>query len=223
MTVLAEPQHSAAFIVSLASGNRSLKKATILAGSGADRVLTAGQVLSKQFAGTAASAASGIGGGANTGNGTMGAVTVSSAAKAGVYKLSITEPATDAGTFRLEDPDGELVGTGTVAVAFSAGGLAFTLADGSTDFVAGDGFAITVTFTSEKYLEFDQDVADPSNIPAGILLSDTTAPDGSDVEATVVVRDAEVHQGELVWPSDITAGEQALAERQLEDLGIIVR
>lgn len=83
----------------------------------------------------------------NTGNGTMGTVTVSSGAKAGVYKLTIIEPASDAGTFEVEDPDGLVVGTGTVAVAFSAGGLAFTLADGATDFVAGDGFNITVTLT----------------------------------------------------------------------------
>lgn len=221
--VLTEPQHTAAFIVSLAAGNRSLKDATILAGSGADRVLTAGQVLSKQFAGSATSAASGIGGGANTGDGTMGAVTVGTGAKEGVYTLTITEPAVNAGTFRLEDPDGDLVATGTVAVAFSAGGLAFTLADGVTDFVAGDGFLITVTLTTEKFLAFDQDNPAPENVPAGILLADTTAPDGTDVQATVVVRDAEVHQGELVWPSDITAAEQALAENQLGGLGIVVR
>ena len=224
MSVLTELQHNAAVVVALAAGNRSLKKATILAGSGSDRVLLSGEVLSKQLAGTAASAAAGIGGGANSGDGTMGSVTVSGAAKPGVYTLTITDPATNAGTFRLEDPNGILVATGTVAVAFSAGGLAFTLADGSADFVAGDGFLITVTLTTEKFLAFDQDIAAPQNVPAGILLADTTAPDGTDVLASVIVRDAEVHQAELVWPSDITAAEQLVAEGQLEKLlGIIVR
>jgi hypothetical protein len=224
MTVLTEPQHNAAVVVALAAGNRSLKKATILAGSGSARVLLSGEVLSKQLAGTAASAAAGIGGGANTGDGTMGAVTVSGAAKPGVYALRIIELASNAGTFIVTGPDGKVVASGTVAVAFDAGGLAFTLADGSTDFAAGDGFDITVTETTTKYLAFDQDNADPENVPAGILLADTTAPDGTDVLATVIVRDAEVHQTELVWPSDITGAEQLVAEAQLETLlGIIVR
>lgn len=84
----------------------------------------------------------------NTGNGTMGAVTVSAGAKAGVYTLEIIEVAANAGTFIVIDPDGVPIGTGNVAAAFSAGGLAFTLADGATDFVAGDGFTITVTLTA---------------------------------------------------------------------------
>jgi len=84
----------------------------------------------------------------NTGNGTMGTVTVSAGAKLGVYKLTITEPGSNIGAFEVEDPDGVLAGVGDVAAAFSAGGLAFTLADGATDFVAGDGFNITVTATS---------------------------------------------------------------------------
>ena len=50
--------------------------------------------------------------------------------------------------FEVEDPDGILVGVGTVAVAFSAGGVAFTIADGATDFVAGSGFYVDVTFSA---------------------------------------------------------------------------
>lgn len=84
----------------------------------------------------------------NTGNGTMGTVTVSAGAKEGVYLLTITTAASNAGTFVVEDPDGITVGVGTVAVAFSKGGLAFTLADGATDFVVGDQFTITVTTTA---------------------------------------------------------------------------
>lgn len=80
----------------------------------------------------------------NTGNGAMGAVTVTAGTRCGVYKLKIIEPAANAGTFVVFDPDGVVVSQGTVAVAFSAGGLAFTLADGAADFVAGDGFDIEV-------------------------------------------------------------------------------
>jgi hypothetical protein len=82
----------------------------------------------------------------NTGNGAMGAITVSAAAKVGVYKLRVIEPAANAGTFIIEDPDGnEISVKGTVGSAYSGGGLAFTLADGATDFVSGDGFDITVS------------------------------------------------------------------------------
>lgn len=83
--------------------------------------------------------------GTNTGNGVMGAITVGAAARAGVYTLTVVEPAANAGAFIVEDPDGVQVGDGNVAAAFNAGGLAFTLADGATDFIAGDSFAITVS------------------------------------------------------------------------------
>ena len=44
-------------------------------------------------------------------------------AKAGVYKLVCIEPATNAGKFTVEDPDGVTVGIATVAVEFTGGGL----------------------------------------------------------------------------------------------------
>lgn len=91
---------------------------------------------------TAAAAALGT----NTGNGTFGAITVDdSVARAGVYTLTIIEPGANVGTFVVEDPDGVQIGDGVVASAFNAGGLAFTLTDGATDFAAGDTFRITVS------------------------------------------------------------------------------
>lgn len=84
----------------------------------------------------------------NTGNGTMGPVTLGAGAKAGVYRVVIVEPGANAGAFLLEDPDGLIVGRGTVAVAFT-GPVNFTLTDGATDFVAGDSFTITVAETGE--------------------------------------------------------------------------
>lgn len=89
--------------------------------------------------------ASGAVAGTNTGNGTFGAVTVSAGAKPGVYDVVFIEPTTNLGTFTVTDPDGVMVGDGVVGSAFSGGGLAFTIADGATDFVAGDRFAVTVT------------------------------------------------------------------------------
>jgi hypothetical protein len=82
--------------------------------------------------------------GTNTGNGTFGTITVGNPARAGVYTLRIVEPGSNVGTFVVEDPAGVQIGDGVVGTAFAAGGLSFTLADGATDFVAGDSFAITV-------------------------------------------------------------------------------
>lgn len=109
-----------------------------------------GVIVGGTFAATGAgSAAAG-----NTGNGTISATpTISAGAKAGRYIITIVEPATNVGEFTVEDPDGVLIGNGTVASAFSGGGLAFTVADGSTDFGAGDQFYVDVTYTANaKFL-----------------------------------------------------------------------
>lgn len=85
----------------------------------------------------------------NTGNGTITASpAISAGARAGVYTVIMDEPGANAGHFRVEYPDGSLAGEGDVGVAFNAGGIAFTVADGATDFVAGDGFDVTVTATA---------------------------------------------------------------------------
>lgn len=104
-----------------------------------------GVVVGASFAATAVGAAAG----GNTGNGTITASpTITAGAKEGVYTVTMLEPGSNAGEFMVQDPDGITIGNGTVAVAFSAGGVAFTVADGSTDFVAGDQFTVTVTATA---------------------------------------------------------------------------
>lgn len=80
-----------------------------------------------------------------TGNGAMGAITVGATAKLGAHVLKITKAASDAGDFEVIDPEGDVVGVGTVGVAFSGGGLSFTLADGSTDFAVGATITISVS------------------------------------------------------------------------------
>src|SRR6266540_3179842 len=106
---------------------------TVLAGSGADRVLTTGMVLGR----ITKSAATGAAVAGNTGNGTITASpTVGASAKPGLYRLTCIEPASDAGKFSVEDPDGVLIGVATVGVPFATH-LTFTIADGSTDFVSG--------------------------------------------------------------------------------------
>jgi len=215
----------------------------------------------------------------NTGDGTITAAPiVGTGAKVGVYRAVCIEPATNAGKFIVEDPDGITVGIATAGVEFVGGGLTFTIADGTeADFASGDSFTITVaavagnggvfsvvgsksgrfadasvgvayvneyigftinagdtgfavgdTFTitvaegSGKYVAYNQDGVDGSEIAAGILFDNVNATD-ADVEAVIVARDAEVSGNELAWPADIEAGEKTAAIAQLASLGIIVR
>jgi Bacteriophage lambda head decoration protein D len=220
MSIVSEPQHAEAFMISEARHTRSRDNVVILAGDGADRELTAGMVLGVTSEGTASAVADA----GNTGDGAMGAITVSAGAKPGKYRLVVVEPGTDVGTFEVFDPDGVLIGSGVVASAFSLGGLAFTLADGAADFVAGDAFTITVLETARKYLQLDlAQTVGGEHVAAGILRDDVTALDGVDGAGVAIVRDAEVAGAQLVWPDAITAAQIAQATLELARAGIIVR
>ena len=215
--MVTEPNYREEGLLSELPGRMSREAITVLSGQVITTPMT---VLGKVTVGAATSAAySG-----NTGNGTMGAVTLSVGAKAGVYKLTIIEPGSNVGTFIVEDPDGVIVGRGVVATAFSAGGLAFTLADGATDFVAGDGFNITVAAGSGKWVKYNQDATNGSQIAAGIAIDAYDATDG-DVDGVALVRGCEVVDDILTWPSDIESGEKTTAIAQLAALNppILVR
>jgi len=192
---------------------------TVLAGSGAERALLSGMVLGRITKGAATGAA--VAG--NTGNGTITAApTVGAAAKPGVYRLTCIEPAADAGKFTVEDPDGILIGIATVGVEFTTH-LTFTIADGSTDFVAGDSFTITVAAGSAKVKQIDFSATDGSDQACGLLLLDTTAPDGADKSAVAVVRNAIVSDNGIAWPAGATNDQKNAAIAQLKAAGILVR
>lgn len=132
---------------------------------------TRGAVLGRTAtAGTAVAAASS----GNTGNGTCSAVTTGGRAIAGVYKVLFIEPTTNLGTFEVIAPDGKYAGRGVVGTAFS-GAVNFTISDGATDFVAGDGFDITVTAITYKYKLSAAAATDGSEVPCAILWYDTDA------------------------------------------------
>ncbi len=160
-------------------------------------------------AGAVAAAVSG-----NTGTGTVGAITLSAGALPGVYKLTIIEDAANAGMYVVENPNGVIIGHGTVAVAFSAGGLAFTLAD-ATDFIAGDQINITVAAGSGKYVAYDDTAADGTQVAAGILYANA-ANSTSDQQAVIIARDAEVMISALT-------GYDAAGKADLLTLGIVCR
>lgn len=212
MPVLTQGVQVGEWLLSEAEGQRSRDSATVtVAGAVA---LPSGTVLGRITVGAITSSA--VAG--NTGNGTMGTVTGSAGAKAGVYKLTIVEPAANAGAFIVEDPDGIVIGNGDVAAAFSAGGLAFTLADGATDFAAGDQFNITVAAGTGKYVKYVSNATDGSQVAAAVLYQSLPGTNG-DYKATIFNTDAEVIGAML----NGGAGTDATGIAGLRAVGIKVR
>lgn len=189
-----------------------------------------GTVLGKTLTSGSATSAAASG---NTGNGTMGSITVSGNAMVGQYTLRITKAATNAGEFSVRDPLGNLVGIGNVAVAFSAGGLAFTLADGSTDFAVGDIFYIAVAGTV-KYKVCKATATDGSDKFAGIYVGgntaatrwkDSTIAATTDTTVVAFVRGTALVKKEgLVFDASInTDAEKAAIYAQMEAKGILLQ
>lgn len=208
MVLTSTVNRAGGFLVSEANNFRSRNKGVMLSGQD----LQAGHVLGKTLVGATAAAVAGTG---NTGNGTMGTITVSAAARNGTYQLVITEPGANVGEFEVRDPRGVLVGQGTVASAFSAGGLAFTLADGATDFAVGDYFNILVSGGTEKFKEYNPANTDGSQVPVAISWDryDATA---ADVVGAVVDLDCEINAEELTWFSGASAGQKTAALKYME-------
>jgi len=140
----------------------------------------------------------------------------------GVYTLKVTKAAANAGDFEVIDPQGDVIGIGTVAVAFSTGGLAFTLADGAADFIVGDTFAITVAAGSKKYVEHNAAATNGSQRAAGILF-DAVDATLADKPGLAIIRFAEVNGDEITWKTGISAPDKAAGIESLKALGVIIR
>ncbi len=161
---------------------RVSKAVTILSGVGA---LVLGTLLGKILFGAATAAAKS---GGNTGNGTLTmdpTTPILARAKVGVYLVRCIAAATNGGTFRVTDPDGYVLGDVAVGDTF-ANQIKFVIADGSTDFIVGDGFDVTIAAGSGKYKAYDKDNVDGSQYPDSILTEavDATA---ADVNSTAFV------------------------------------
>lgn len=215
MTTKTETAHRGAFLISEAPGERSREQITLLSGQSVND----GAVLGKSV--TAGTIAAGTIQG--TGNGTIGTLSVAAnkAAKIGIYRVTFIEPATNLGTFVVEDPYGKEVGKGVVGTEFS-GEIVFTIADGSTDFVAGDYFLITVSQLTFKWLALDPTAATGAEVAAGIAYGSIDAT-SADTLGIAVVRDAEVNTNDLAWSASISATNLSLGKARLLDQGIVVR
>jgi hypothetical protein len=77
----------------------------------------------------------------NTGNTTLGTLSLGLAPLSGAYSVIYT----DATHFNVFDPTGVYVGTGVNGTAFTSTGVNFTATTGGTAMVRGDGFTVTTS------------------------------------------------------------------------------
>lgn len=207
------------FIKSIAGGSMSFEAGILVSGQN----LAAGTVLGKTTATTATAAIKG--GGGNTGNGVFTIDPTTPAlgtAKAGIYTARLTTVQANAGIFTVEDPDGNVTGTYVVGAAAFADDIKFTIADGATDFVLGDGFDITVSAAPTKYTILAPTAVDGSQVAAAILRADVDASAG-DKPCSLLARLAAVDANLLTWPGGITAAQKAAGLAQLGAVNIFVR
>jgi hypothetical protein len=211
VTPLQEAWHDGGFIVSEANGHISRDTVALTGGV----LIQAGTVLGQQTVGATAVAAAL---GTNAGNGTFGAIAVGVGAVPGVYTVEFN----DATHYVVNDPLGSEVGHGTTGVAFSAGGLAFTITAGGTAFVAADSFTVTPAAGTGKFAPLNVAATNGSAVAAGVLFGarDTTT---ADKKGIAIVRSAELNASELTWPTGATTPQIAAGTAQLRALGIILR
>lgn len=182
----------------LIAGNAHLlvgRKVTLLAGENRTR----GAVLGRASVGAAATSYAG------TGNGTItmdASTPVLSGAKVGNYVATCIAAATNGGTFRVEDPDGFVLGDVAVGATFSDD-IKFVINDGATDFVVGDKFTIAIAAGSGKYKLSASAAVDGSQTPDAILAEDCDASAG-DKEALAYFR-GDFNTGALTMGAGHTA------------------
>lgn len=202
--------------------NYTSERRTLLAGSGSTRTLAQFALAAAIVLGAATVTPAAVVG---TGNGAIGTVTADAGAEPGLYQVVIIEPAANGGTFQVFRPGGELDGSGTIGVAYN-GRINFTLADGSTDFVAGDRIPVTVSYAegSRKIVQWDPDAVNGAETIVGINLWEAIAADGVDGECTLLARGpAIVRREAIVWHDGVTDEEKEAAYGQLAALGIECR
>jgi hypothetical protein len=227
-TVFSETLHDGAFIVQEGPGFYSRDSLTVAA----SQTLTPGEVcgiaLTAALA-TAGATASVAAEATNTGNGVFTidpTNPVLADGKNGVYRVVCIETNANLGTFEVFDPAGVSIGRYIVGAAAFSSQIKFTIADGATDFVAGDAFSVTVGVewgTDRHAKALDTAGTDGSQTAACIAFGSTTTGVGETAKATFITRNAEVRASDLTWPGGITAAQKAAAIEQLRGVGIILR
>jgi len=223
-TSFAEGRHTAEFLISEAPGYRSRESITLANTSNAEVSWPAGLVLARNDIGAATRAAKAGGNAANTGDLTLDATTpVLAGAQAGIYAVRCIATASNGGTFRVTDPKGNVLGDVAVGATF-ANQVKFAIADGSQDFVVGEGFDITIAAGDGRYIPF----LNAANLPAVALLYDNQVVAATGTRSAVVfARDIEANAAELRYDASLSGGAltaaKAAARAALAAAGIILR
>lgn len=219
MPAFTEQPHAAEAVLSEAAAGYSRDTITILAGSGVVKACT---VLGRIRTGAASSAAKS---GGNTGNGTLtldASTPVLAGAKAGVYAVRCIVAAANGGTFRVEDPDGQVIGDVPVGATF-ADDVKFVIADGTSDFIVGDGFDVTVAAGSGKHKPSPVSAVDGSDAAVAMNLYEVDAT-SVDVKVAAITRQAQLNANLLSYDASVDDGTKKAAKAaQLALAGIIVR
>ena len=217
MTVLTEKLGPGSCIIQEGEHYYSRDVVTVNAGVGV--TYPANTVLGKITVGAVSAAAKSGGNAADTGVLTLDATTPALAnAKVGVYTVRCITAASNSGVFRVEDPNGLVLGDVAVGSTFSDG-VKFSIADGTQDFVVGEGFDITVAAGPGKYVIWNPANLDGSHVVAAILIYPVTGEE----EATVLRRHAQVKAPALNWFTGATSGNKSTGIAGLAALGIIAR
>ena len=117
-----------------------------------------------------------------TGDGTMTEIEGRRALKVGDYVVTCTVAGTThGGTFGVVDPDGNTLGT--LVLPDTAGGnavfthdqITFKITDGSTNFIVGDSFTITVSIHPRQVKLVSKAATDGSSVPYAVLSEDVDA------------------------------------------------
>jgi hypothetical protein len=212
--VLNEQFYDGAFLVSEANGHMSRDPGVLDNSSGSDVLFEGGLIVNEITTGTETSAH-----GTNTGNGTIGAVSLGALDLFGTYNIvftSVTE-------FNVVDPTGAVIGTGATGTPF-VGPVDFTITAGSTPFIVGDTFTITVTQQAPSWVSWTGGTI----TKLAILFNRVIVSAGTSKDITLIIREAEVNTAELQWDAAVlssgsVASLQAQALASLALANIIAR
>lgn len=169
----------------------SREQVTVASGAG---VLKAGTVLGQRTkSSVVAAAAEG-----NDGNGAVGAATLGAKAEVGVYTLTCIAEETNDGVFQVVAPSGYRLPDLQVGVAYAGDHINLTVADGASDFQAGD--VITVTVSGDgKFVPAVFGAVNGAGVGAAILLEDVDTTEADAVGVLALSSDAVVAKHALIY------------------------
>ena len=133
----------------------------------------------------------------------------------------------EGGTFKLEDPNGNLVainlsmsGVPLGANTFVGHGMTFIVTDGATDFIVGDKFALTITDSEHKWQPFAIDAINGLQFPRGVLPEEIVKVGAGSPQRRMLI-EGEVYKDKLVIDAGGTVTADIIAALRAE--GIIAR